>query len=53
MQLCCNKKLIQSKFVVQVFVDEDQYSIIISLNEVCVRSSDRKLAEKILKQLLN
>ena len=47
------KNLIKSKLVVQIFANEDQYSIIISPNEVCVRSSDRKIAENIYSQLLD
>lgn len=47
------KNLIQSKFVVQIFANEDRYSIIISPHEVCVRSSDRKIAENIFNQLIN
>tara|TARA_B100001741_G_scaffold287680_1_gene265330 strand:+ start:1266 stop:1598 length:333 start_codon:yes stop_codon:yes gene_type:complete len=47
------KDLIKSKFVVQIFANEDRYSIIISPNEVCVRSLDRKIAENIFSQLLD
>ena len=47
------KNLIQSKSVAQIFANEDRYSIIISPHEVCVRSSDRKIAESIFNQLIN
>ena len=47
------KNLIQSKSVAQIFANEDRYSIIISLHEVCVRSSDRKIAESIFNQRIN
>tara|TARA_Y100000991_G_C21899656_1_gene317474 strand:+ start:512 stop:841 length:330 start_codon:yes stop_codon:yes gene_type:complete len=47
------KNLIESKFVAQIFANEDRYSIIISPNEVCVRSSDKKIAENIFNQLFN
>ena len=47
------KNLIESKFVAQIFANEDRYSIIISPHEVCVRSSDRKIAENIFNQLIN
>ena len=47
------KNLIQSKSVAQIFANEDRYSIIISPNEVCVRSSDRKIAESIFNQSIN
>ena len=37
------KNLIKSKLVVQIFANEDQYSIIISPNEVCVAPQIEKL----------
>ena len=47
------KNLIQSMIVAQIFANEDRYSIIISQHEVCVRSSDSKIAENIFNQLIN
>ena len=47
------KNLIESKFVLEIYANEDQYSIIISLSEICVRSFDKKIAENIFRQLFN
>ena len=47
------KNLIESKFVLEIYANEDQYSIIISSSEICVRSFDKNIAENIFRQLFN